>query len=549
MVDADGTNQTQLTNTSYREWYLNVDPTGKYIVYSSGESGSDELWLRNMDGSYKVRLTYGVGMHDAFPHWSPDGSKIAFVGHNPGNGVGDIAVITLGGPFGAEPADTKAPIINITWPSRNQTVYEPEITIKGTASDSESGVKEVLVNGLVANGTENWSAEVKLVECKNTIEVIARDFAGNENKNELYVNYVPHNSLHVFDNFSTDSGQWEYVGNAYRDEGNGYVVLTKPVNDQVGVIWFKPGVDSKFTAEFRYKAGGGSGADGIVFMFYKNKNYYPYGGGNLGFSRYYKGSIPGYGVEFDNYNNSEIDPSSRHIALIKDSVSCHVIYVNDSRTEDNCWHDVKITVDETGLLMELDGSELLSWNGSFDRTYSGFGFSGATAGDNNWHLIDDVRIIRASDENDTIPPASISNLSCESIGDSWINWTWKNPSNADFSYSEIYLNGLFQTNTSAEFFNSTGLQPATNYTISTRTVDTHGNINETWVNSTATTKKAGGDDWNPWNDSESEEGEIITTSELQEAVYYWLNDIPVPKTGETLKTERLQKIIDCWLNG
>ncbi|MDD4497622.1 MAG: hypothetical protein PHV51_05660 [Methanosarcinaceae archaeon] len=98
-------------------------------------------------------------------------------------------------------------------------------------------------------------------------------------------------------------------------------------------------------------------------------------------------------------------------------------------------------------------------------------------------------------KNDSTAPSSIGGFQ-HKAGFDWLNWTWANPSDSDFFHTEIYLDGLFLTNTSAEFFNATGLQPETNYTISTRTVDTYGNINETWVNSTATTKKAGENDWN-----------------------------------------------------
>jgi len=86
------------------------------------------------------------------------------------------------------------------------------------------------------------------------------------------------------------------------------------------------------------------------------------------------------------------------------------------------------------------------------------------------------------------PPSSITDLQ-STIGTNWINWTWINPRDTDFNHTEIYLNNVFQTNTSAEYFNATGLQPETDYTISTRTVDRNGNMNETWVNSTATTDK------------------------------------------------------------
>ncbi|WMW24905.1 PGF-pre-PGF domain-containing protein [Methanolobus sediminis] len=95
MIDPDTEEITQLTDTAWNEWYLRVSTDGKYIVYSSDEAGTYDLWLRNMDGSYKVRLTYDIDLHDASPYWSPDSTKIAFEGNNPTNGVGDIGVITL----------------------------------------------------------------------------------------------------------------------------------------------------------------------------------------------------------------------------------------------------------------------------------------------------------------------------------------------------------------------------------------------------------------------------------------------------------------------
>ncbi len=86
-----------------------------------------------------------------------------------------------------------------------------------------------------------------------------------------------------------------------------------------------------------------------------------------------------------------------------------------------------------------------------------------------------------------IPPQSISDIRF-STGSTWINFTWTNPPDSDLSHTEIYLNGAFQTNTSAEYFYATGLQPKTDYTIGTHTADTYGDVNETWVNLTATTE-------------------------------------------------------------
>ncbi|PXF61817.1 MAG: hypothetical protein C4B59_02935 [Candidatus Methanogaster sp.] len=94
--------------------------------------------------------------------------------------------------------------------------------------------------------------------------------------------------------------------------------------------------------------------------------------------------------------------------------------------------------------------------------------------------------------SDTTPPAGVSDLNEIDRGVAWIQWSWTNPSDPDFNHTEICLDGIFQTITSAELFNATNLAPGTEYTIGTRTVDAAGNINQTWMNDTATTLPAAG---------------------------------------------------------
>jgi len=54
----------------------------------------------------------------------------------------------------------------------------------------------------------------------------------------------------------------------------------------------------------------------------------------------------------------------------------------------------------------------------------------------------------------------------------------------------VYIDGKFKTNVTkgSKKYNLTGLIANTSHTIGTRTVDSNGNINQTWVNSTAWTK-------------------------------------------------------------
>ncbi|MFC1800789.1 hypothetical protein ACFLYT_01905, partial [Nanoarchaeota archaeon] len=70
---------------------------------------------------------------------------------------------------------------------------------------------------------------------------------------------------------------------------------------------------------------------------------------------------------------------------------------------------------------------------------------------------------------------------------SWIYWNWTNPDDDDFNTSIIYLNGIWQQNTTNNSFNATGLTSDTNYTITIHTQDHYGNINNIDQNSTTKT--------------------------------------------------------------
>ena len=82
VIDWYGTNQTQLTDTPYGEWNPSFSPDGKRIVYVSDEGGKPEIWIWDIEGNYRVRLTSNIGIIDSNPRWSPEGSKIVFTAQN-----------------------------------------------------------------------------------------------------------------------------------------------------------------------------------------------------------------------------------------------------------------------------------------------------------------------------------------------------------------------------------------------------------------------------------------------------------------------------------
>ncbi|MEM2125088.1 MAG: Ig-like domain repeat protein [Candidatus Methanosuratincola sp.] len=265
------------------------------------------------------------------------------------------------------------------------------------------------------------------------------------------------------DNFDEDSGAWTYTGIAHRDSENGYVVLASNANYmQGGAIWLNCSFNSSFNLSFMYKAGGGSGADGFVMMFYKDTSLPLPGAGYLCFSGA-DYDAAGYGIEFDNYRNVW-DPSDNHVALIKDHIKNHMYSVDDMRTEDYEWHRVNVTVSSSSVVVYIDDEKLFCWNGTLDRTYGGFGFGAGVGTFNNWAIIDNLSI-RAPSE----PVKTTVEVTCS-----------PNPANVTLAITCIAIvNGSNPTGTITWTSNSTtGSFSPSNCTL------TSGNCSSTYTDTT-----------------------------------------------------------------
>jgi Tol biopolymer transport system component len=87
-INADGSNQTRLTNNTADDVYPAWSPNGTKIAFATG-TGSDggypyDIYTMNTDGTGPTRLTNNTGSNGE-PAWSPDGSKIAFDTNRDGN--------------------------------------------------------------------------------------------------------------------------------------------------------------------------------------------------------------------------------------------------------------------------------------------------------------------------------------------------------------------------------------------------------------------------------------------------------------------------------
>lgn len=100
--------------------------------------------------------------------------------------------------------------------------------------------------------------------------------------------------------------------------------------------------------------------------------------------------------------------------------------------------------------------------------------------------IQSLKFVKNVALQDIMPPASVLNLKALAFGSTWIYWNWTSPS-IDFNSSVIYLNGIWKTNTSKNYYNATELDCNTVYTLTINTKDHVGNINYTNITSTVFT--------------------------------------------------------------
>ena len=69
-MDADGGNQTNLTNNLGRRLGPAWSPDGSKIAFATDRDGSNEIYVMDADGGNPTNLTNRTGS-DLFPAWSP----------------------------------------------------------------------------------------------------------------------------------------------------------------------------------------------------------------------------------------------------------------------------------------------------------------------------------------------------------------------------------------------------------------------------------------------------------------------------------------------
>jgi len=97
VMDADGSNKTQITDLGAAAFAPFFHPSGEKIIFSTNygdPSGREfDLWMVDLDGSNLEQITFTEGF-DGFPMWSPDGKTFVFCSnrHNSKHGETNVFV-------------------------------------------------------------------------------------------------------------------------------------------------------------------------------------------------------------------------------------------------------------------------------------------------------------------------------------------------------------------------------------------------------------------------------------------------------------------------
>ncbi len=195
---------------------------------------------------------------------------------------------------------------------------------------------------------------------------------------------------------SIDLETWNFEGSALWDMTNEWVELTGPFNDQAGTAFQTAAAVSSddVVIDFEFYVSGGSGADGISLTALDVDRMSSFVGGTGGGIGYY--GLPGWSIEVDTWYNSEhSDPTSEdHLSFhIDGDINTPLAWATLPDMEDGAWHTASVSVIGPHVTVAIDGTTYIDTDIGGLVPFSAYvGFTAATGGATNYHLIDALSV-------------------------------------------------------------------------------------------------------------------------------------------------------------
>jgi Tol biopolymer transport system component len=234
VMDADGTNQTNLTDTpDTNEGQPAWSPDGTKIAFTGpgdlnedGSGGLDDIYVMDADGTNQTNLTDTPDDLEYQPSWAPSGAQITFVREIPGEIISEQSDIFV------MDANGQTPATPLTQTDANER--EPDWSPDGTK--------------IAFAGVRNQGWEIVTMDPNGQNEaILTGDSFDGEDRGP---DWSPDSTMVVFQKSDNSGGSggdpWEIW--AVNRDGSGDTNLTNHPADDMGPSWSPDGSEITFTS-------------------------------------------------------------------------------------------------------------------------------------------------------------------------------------------------------------------------------------------------------------------------------------------------------------